>query len=215
MVGLDLLPLDTEGAKLRYDIVNKALKLIDTEHIVVGDYTDDEIADFLLEWQDLSRTSNSTAKLKLRSLVEGISVLEWVYNHYSLERLYVMYEFSEYCDWLSSREIIQHFGDLVKLFLAIRGPNPEWYSGGYFHRILQYAYRELFKKYKVFLIRKWLNENWELAVNVFEKRQGTLDSFPYLQGIDYQHIHTQYRKLVENRRAKVARRIIRERKAAN
>ena len=196
MVNLNLAVLDQEGAKIRYELVERALKLIEDERIDVPIYSDDQIADFVLEWQDLERVENKRAKIKLRcKLIDG-TVLDWIFKNYSFERLYILYEFSEYCDWLEPKEVIQHFGDILKIFLAIRGPEPKWYDGKSYHTLLQYAYRDLYKRYRVYLIRKWLNENWVVATKVFEDNIGTLPPFDYLQGVEYHHIYTQYRRMV-------------------
>lgn len=205
MVDLKLAALDQEGAKIRYELVERALKLIEDEKINIPEYSDDQVADFVLEWQDLERIDNRQAKIKLRCKLDDGTVLEWLFKSYSFERLYVLFEFSEYCDWLTPKEIIQHFGDLVKLFLAIRGDVPEWYGGKSYHTILQYAYRDLYKRYRVYVIRKWLNENWVVVSRVFEDNIGVLPPFDVLQGVEYHHIHTQYRKMVNERVAKYIR----------
>ena len=205
MVDLKLATLDAEGAKLRYELVERALKLIEAEKLEVLEATDDQIADFVLEWQDLERVDNRDAKLRLHCKIKDDTVLEWVFKNYSFERLYVMFEFSEYCDWLTPKEIIQHFGDLLKLFIAIRGKTPEWYSGKAYHVILQYAYRDLYKRYRVHLIREWLATNWVAASRVFEDNVGALPSFEALQGVEYHHIYTQYRKMVEEKQLKIYR----------
>ena len=196
MVDFNVIVLDSEGAKIRYDLVERALKLVEDEKIEVVMCSDDEIADFVLEWQDLERVDNKMAKAKLRCKLEDSTVLEWVFKTYTLERLYVLFEFSEYCDWLTPKEIVSHFGDLLKLFIAIRGRIPEWYNGSAYHTLLQYGYRELYKRFRTHLIRKWLSENWVEASKVFETGMGSLPSFIQLQGVEYHHVYTQYKRMV-------------------
>jgi len=196
MVDLNLAVLDEESAKVRYELVERALEVIEEEKLDVPKYTDDDIADFVLEWQDLERVDNKQAKIKLKCKLGDGTVLDWMFKNYTFERMYVMFEFSEYCDWLESREIVQHFGDLLKLFLAIRGPHPEWYNGKSYHVLLQYAYRALYREYRVFMIREWLEKNWEIATKVFETNMGVLPPFDSIQGVEYHHIYTQYRKMV-------------------
>ena len=196
MVDLKLAVLDPEDARTRFELVERAVKLAVEEKLVTREYTDNEIADFVLEWQDLERVDNKVAKAKLHCRINNVSVLEWVFQNYTFERLYIMFEFSEYCDWLTPKEIIQHFGDLLKIFFAIRGELPEWYNGSSYHVLLQYAYRDLYKRYRTHLIREWLIKNWDVAVSVFDKNTGTLPVFDDVQGVEYHHIYTQYKKMV-------------------
>ena len=193
---LKLMKLDRNDEQLRADIILAATDLIRAEKIDIPTYTNDDVLDFVLEWYDLSgRISVLARKEFSRVVVNGETTLDWIRGEYSISRLEICYRFSSYCDWLDPKEIIQHWGDLVKVFLAVQGSTPSWWKGVVpYHCLLQNAYTYLYRSYRVKIICVWLQAHWEEAVNYFEYNTGIL-SFPYPWGVEEYHVYTQYRRL--------------------
>ena len=191
-----LCKLDKEDEQLRFDIIMKALDLIELEKIDVPVFSDDQVVDFALEWSNVNSDLSRIARRLFSYKVEGITGLKWVQKNYSISRLRVMYDFSEYCDWIMPDEIIQHFKDVLKVFMALEGVRPSWCSVP-FHLFLQVAYTKIFSEHRTKIIIAWLSDNWEEATDFFENNRGTLASFPWDSHIEVSHIFTQYKRFRE------------------
>jgi GNAT superfamily N-acetyltransferase len=202
MVNLNIATLDSDDAKLRFEIVEEALEVIEREGIEVRDYSDEELAAFVSEWQDLSGADTKAAKKLLT--VENI---RWLEQNYSYPRLLAFCNFVEYCEWLAPREIVQHYGDLLKLFLALRGPKPPWCLGVPYQRVLRVALSQVHSEYRTERIRQWLSEHWVEACRMFGDSTGApTEDFPMLMGVTWGHVYTQYKRI----RAEKTREYMRE-----
>ena len=193
-LGFNLAIIDEDGSKIRAGIVEQGIAVVESDHLEIPLYTDDQVVSFALEWQDLDGLDTKRARKLLMSEIDVGKVLSWVKQNYSLERLRVLYEFSLYCNWLDSKGVICHFGDLLRVFMTLQGERPSWCAVSY-HLLLQVAYVELWKRYRTQSIREWLTLHWQEAVEHFENNRGLLDSLPKLQGMEYHHVYTQYKLL--------------------
>jgi hypothetical protein len=126
-------------------------------------------------------------------VVDG-KVLDWVAKNYSVERLYTLYEFTMYCNWIDAKEVVQHFGDFLRVFMTIEGVKPSWCYVP-FHVLLHVGYIEIWRTHRTKIVREWLSSHWEEAVDHFENNRGLLESLPKLQGLEYHHVYTQYLSL--------------------
>ena len=189
--------LDKEDEQLRFDIIMKALDVIEREKVDVPVFSDDQVIDFALEWSNIDGNLARTARrLFLYKVDDDTTGLKWVKNSYSITRLRALYDFSEYCDWILPDEIIQHYKDVLKVFMSLQGRKPEWCSVP-FHLFLQVSYTKLFSDYRSRLIVEWLRKNWNEAENFFEDNKGTLQGFPWESHIEVSHVFTQYKRLKE------------------
>ena len=189
-----LCKLDKEDEQLRFDIIMNALDVIEKERVDVFTYTDDQVIDFALEWSNIDGNLSVLARRLFYFKVADINGLKWVQRNYSIPRLRVLYDFSEYCDWLTPDDILRHYKDVLKVFIALQGQKPSWCDVP-FHLFLQVAYTQIFSIYRTKLIVKWLGSDWAEAVNFFESNKGALQSFPWESHIEVSHIFTQYKKL--------------------
>lgn len=195
MARFGLCKLDKEDEQIRLDVIMKALDVIEKEKIDVPIYTDDQVIDFALEWSGVCSVLSRSARQLLKYKVDvGMSGSRWVQTYYSIPRLRALYDFSEYCDWITPDDIILHFKDVLKVFMALQGLTPSWCKVP-FHLFLQVAYTQIFSVYRTKLIIEWLGKNWPTAVDFFEDNRGTLQSFPWESHIEVSHIATQYRRL--------------------
>ena len=193
-------PIDAEGDKIRATIVSRAIELLEREKLVILEYSDDSLVDFALEWKDLCGDDTKRARKLLTSkVVEGVTALEWINQNYSLDRLFCLYEFSVYCEWLDVGEIIRHFGDFLRVFITLEGQRPSWCSGP-FHLVLKVGYSELWRQYRTYVICEWLKVHWNEAYSHFENNIGVLDSLPKLRDLEYSQVFTQYKKMRMNRK---------------
>lgn len=192
-----MIKLDKEDSELRYRICAAAVKVLEEEDIELPRRDDAVLADFALEYQYENSSGENTrrGKLMLRErLNDGVRVFDWVKSNYSMERLKAMYDFSEYCYWLNAKGVVQHFGELLNIFMTLRGDTPKWCTGVAFHEVLHAAYVSLHAEYRTNAILEWLNKNWDEAVRLFEYQEGTLRNFPHIQGVELSHVHTQYKR---------------------
>lgn len=191
----ELEPIDVDGNKIREVVINRAIELLEREKLEIPAYADDEIINFALEWQGLSGLDTKRVRGFLnKPLKDGITPLEWVFENYSLDRLFCLYEFTVYCEWISVSEIIRHFGDFLRVFMTLQGKRPDWYDGP-FHLVLKVSYSELWRRYRTYVIREWLKANWKEAEAHFENNVGTLSSLPKVRDLEYKHVYTQYKKM--------------------
>lgn len=190
VVALKLRKLNKEDSKLREDLIVDAISLIESEKIKVPKYSKVAIAEFALSWPGLRGSVSSQLRRALSGMISDVSVLDWIDAHYSIKRLGVFYRFSTYCDWLSPKEIIEHFGDILKIFMAIQGDAPNWCSVPY-HNLLQKAYVQLARKYRNQFVREWLRDHWSSATRFFDG-DGKPLNFPYEDLIDLSFVYTQY-----------------------
>jgi len=188
-----LLKLDKTDEKLRGDLIRDAIMLVELEKIDIPAYTTEEVADFALSWPGLTgKVAKQVKEVLLESLGDG-TVLEWVGKNYSIDRLEVFYRFSGYCDWLGPKEIAEHFGELLKLFMAIQGKAPKWCYIP-FHDLLSRAYVHLSTRQRGETIRRWLRSHW-VAVQRYFDGDGKPMNFPYSGGVDERDVYTQYKKV--------------------
>lgn len=188
-------PIDSGGDKIRSTVITRGVELLEREKIVIPQYTDDDLVNFALEWKDLSGVDTKSARRVLAQCVEvDCTALEWVCRNYSLDRLFCLYEFSVYCEWLDVVEIIQHFGDFLRVFIALEGSKPSWCTVT-FHLLLKVAYVELWRLYRTHVICEWLEDHWDEAVDHFERNIGNLASLPKIRDLEYSHVYTQYNRM--------------------
>ena len=192
-----LCSLNKEDEQLRFDVVMKALDVIEEERVDVPVFSDDQVVDFALEWSSIDGDLSRKARCLFFYVVgDDLSGLKWVQKNYSIPRLRALYDFSEYCDWITPDEIIRHFKDVLKVFMALQGQKPFWCNVP-FHLFLQVAYTKVFSEHRTKLIIAWLSDHWDEAVDFFENNRGTLRDFPWDSHIEVSHVFTQYRRLRE------------------
>lgn len=195
MVNLNIAQLDRDDAKLRFEIVEEALEVLEKDGIEVEDYSDEALAKFVQEWQDLTGEDTRNAK-KLLSAER----LVWIEATYSYKRLVAFCDFVEYCEWLAPPDIVKHYGDLLKLFIALRGPIPSWSIGVPYQRVLRVAFSQVHSAYRGEMIRRWLNKHWKEAVKMLEDHMGAPgEDFPEVMGVTWGHVYTQYKKMQEEK----------------
>ena len=194
-LNYNLEPIDAEGDEIRATVVNRAIELLEREKILIAEYTDDDLINFALEWKDLCGDDTKRARKLLVSRVDGeLTALEWVHQNYTLDRLFCLYEFSVYCEWLSIGELIRHFGDFLRVFIALEGTKPSWCIVP-FHLLLKVGYSELWRRYRTYVICEWLKSHWKEAYDHFENNIGTLESLPKVRDLEYSQVFTQYKKI--------------------
>lgn len=208
-MALKLSVLDPEDAEMRKELIEDAYNLIKREKIPVPKYADEEVVDFVLEWQYPRRH----ARDRVSQVCESDSgVAPRIYEVYSHERLYILYRYAVWCEWLSPEEMLRAFSDLTKLFMAIRGKTPDWWHEDVpFQALLRAVFIEVNRRLRAQRIREYLSNNWEEAERLFEDREGVPSGdFPSLPGLEYSHVYTQYRRMQKDRGKAEARKYLRE-----
>ena len=198
-MDLKLSVLSPEDHKVRGDLIMAAYELITEEKINVPKYTDEDVVNFVLEWQ----YPRSLTRERIRQICSSDSTIApKVYSVYSHDRLYILYRFAVWCEWFPPVEIVRTFKDTLKLFMAIRGAVPEWWATDIpFQALLRTVYVEVNRWSRARQIREYLANNWSEAVRLFEDHEGIpSEDFPVLPGTEYSHIYTQYKKMVKEKR---------------
>jgi hypothetical protein len=202
-----MVTLPPEDAKVRFELVKAANEVLVKEGLETLFLSSEELLDFILQWNvsDGVRTKEARALLSRYLDEEKCTVLEWVKKSYSYDKLYLLYEFSIYCGWLGAKEIIDHFGLTLNVFYSLYGKVPSWCNVP-FHLVLRVAYVEVWKVYRSQTIRKWLDENWEEAGKLLGQNIGVpSDDFPHIQGVEWHHVQTIYRHMLDERTRKYLR----------
>ena len=192
---MTLLKLPKEDDKLRFELLQDADRLLSEENIKINEFTNDELIDFILTWhvEDRIRTKVARALLSVWLEKEECTVRQWIKKNYSFNRMYVLYEFSNYCSWISPSDIINHFGESLNIFLSIYGETPNWCTVPY-HLLIRVAYTDVWIDYRTKKIKDWIEEHWEKANQLFSQFSGVPDEdFPYIPGVEWHHFYTVYK----------------------
>ena len=193
--------LDTEDAKLRYDVVKNGLDIMESEGMKISETSDEIVAEFVGGYYGLQGCDSQVARKLLGYKINGENVYSWIKRNYTHERLYAMYEFSNYCDWLVPKEIVNHFGKkLLCLFRELQGDPPKWCVDVPFHLVLQVAFVKRNAGVRKDAINKYLDKHWDEAEEYFDEYlpspKHMMDMFSNFPTgiIEMHHVFTVYRR---------------------
>jgi len=196
---LTIAKLQPEDDQMRKDLVLQAFDLIKKERIKVPKYAPEDVVDFALQWRDVDGTDGQNARRMLMNTLDekGTRVLTWIFANYSHNRLYIIWQFTRnFGDWLTPELLVQYFGDLLKLFMALQGEVPTWSSGVPYQEVLSNGFIIINREYRTWVINNYLRDHWEEATELFEEHSGVpSEDFPKIPGVEYSHVYTQYKKL--------------------
>ena len=165
MQSSDIVKLEEEDAKLRFEVSSFAIDYVadNQAKLCVHLLSEHELNVFVNEFRVASGSDSKKAnKLLTQKRYEDLIAC------YDPERLYALWQFSEYCGWIEPDEIVRHFGrECLSVFYALEGNSPAWLKGevSYIY-VLRAVWLKLMNDYRNGVIDEYLNEHYE-DVNKF------------------------------------------------
>ena len=155
----DTIKLEPEDAKLRFEVLQFAIDYLgEQSNIEVNLLTPHEQSTFLNEFATIESGDPKKANALLTQ-----SRYEDLIAEYDIERLYALWQFSEYCSWIPYEDIPKHFGSVgMAVFYALIGKPPEWFSGSIpYVMLLRAVWYRIMREYRNNTIDEYIKDHYE------------------------------------------------------